>query len=91
MDLSDGLSLDLAEAGARIRRGGRDHSTANRSKATLDQALHGGEDYELLFTVRQGQSMPAKLCGVRLTKIGQSFPERQGLYRSMRTIAATWI
>ncbi len=50
MDLSDGLSLDLARlceasgVGAEL-----DHIPVARG-ATLATALHGGEDYELLFT-----------------------------------------
>jgi thiamine-monophosphate kinase len=38
--------------------------------ASLAQALHGGEDYELLFTVRTGTSVPDRFEGVPLTRIG---------------------
>ena len=36
----------------------------------LDLALHGGEDYELLFTARPGKRIPAHIAGVALTQIG---------------------
>ena len=36
----------------------------------LDLALHGGEDYELLFTARPGKRVPRQIAGVALTQIG---------------------
>lgn len=83
MDLSDGLSTDLtrlcraSKAGARIaaeaipsapppaRSGGK--------PAALKRALHGGEDYELLFTVppRLAGKIPARYARVSLTRIGE--------------------
>jgi len=51
MDLSDGLSLDLHRlclaSGVAAEL---DHVPVHRG-ATLEDALHGGEDYELLFTL----------------------------------------
>src|SRR6185437_2179507 len=51
MDLSDGLSLDLArlctESGVSAEIG---PALPVAPHASLDEALHGGEDYELLFT-----------------------------------------
>jgi thiamine-monophosphate kinase len=71
MDISDGLSLDLrriclashvsAEIGAPPRFPG----------ATLEQSLHGGEEYELLFTVRGGMKVPAAFEKIPLTRIGK--------------------
>jgi thiamine-monophosphate kinase len=72
MDLSDGLSLDLhrlclaSGLAAEIGKPPVDRS------ATLDEALHGGEDYELLFTVRTGVRIPAEFEGLRLTRIGET-------------------
>jgi thiamine-monophosphate kinase len=45
----------------------------------LDLALHGGEDYELLFTVpaRMARQMPAKYRGERLTRIGEIVRSRR--------------
>jgi thiamine-monophosphate kinase len=39
-------------------------------KASLEQALHGGEDYELLFTVAARTAVPREFQGVPLTRIG---------------------
>ncbi|HLB88481.1 MAG TPA: hypothetical protein VJK29_12580, partial [Terriglobales bacterium] len=33
-------------------------------------ALHGGEDYELLFTTPRGKRVPARIAGVKITRIG---------------------
>jgi thiamine-monophosphate kinase len=96
MDLSDGLSTDLARlcrasgVGARLyesaiprvavpaalrrklqaKRGGRSGAKV------LDErefALHGGEDYGLLFAVRKRMvsGVPASFHGTRITQIGQ--------------------
>ena len=42
--------------------------------ASLDQALHGGEEYELLFTVRRGTKVPPEFEGLPLTRIGKIVP-----------------
>jgi hypothetical protein len=36
----------------------------------LDLALHGGEDYELLFAACPGKRVPSQIAGVALTHIG---------------------
>ena len=73
IDLSDGLSVDLAhvcdESGASAVVEAETIPIAKG--ATLDLALHGGEDYELLFTARPGIKLPQKIAGVRLTMIGR--------------------
>ena len=38
--------------------------------ASLDEALHGGEDYELLFTAPEQVRIPAQKDGLPLTRIG---------------------
>ena len=49
--------------------------TKRRSPSTggiaLDLALHGGEDYELLFTAPRKKRVPARISGVKITRIGE--------------------
>ena len=70
MDLSDGLSLDLQRmceaSGLRAEIG----IPPIYSGAILPQALHGGEDYELLFTVPARVKVPGDFDRVPLTRIG---------------------
>jgi thiamine-monophosphate kinase len=74
MDLSDGLSIDLR------RLCGASDLRAEISMppifpgATREQALHGGEDYELLFTVPSRAKVPLQFEGVPLTRIGTMRP-----------------
>jgi thiamine-monophosphate kinase len=70
MDLSDGLSLDLHRLC--LASGVSADITAPPCfpGASLAQTLHGGEDYELLFTVRSGTGVPDRFDGVPLTRIG---------------------
>jgi thiamine-monophosphate kinase len=73
IDISDGLSTDLAhlceESGvSAIIQADRLPIAA---EASLEQALHGGEDYELLFTARPGTRMPRSIAGVAVTQIGE--------------------
>jgi thiamine-monophosphate kinase len=85
MDLSDGLSTDLArlcaasEVGARVDVNSlpvvRDRSLARARQL----ALHGGDDYELLFTVagKDAQRVPRAYDGLRLTRIGEITREKR--------------
>jgi len=71
MDLSDGVSIDLHRlAKASGLKARLDRPLPVASGATLDQALHGGEDYELLFTLAPGIKPPARYKGLPLTCIG---------------------
>jgi len=73
IDLSDGLSTDLrhiceeSAVGALVQAARVPCSPG----ADLQQALHGGEDYELLFAAPQGARIPALIAGVRVTRIGE--------------------
>ena len=46
--------------------------------ATLDQAFGGGEDYELLFTVRPRTEVPQAFRRIPLTRIGTMRKGRPG-------------
>jgi len=82
MDLSDGLSSDLprlcraSEVGAQIEESrlplAKPAKSDLRKLAPLAAALHGGDDYELLFTVAPTHvgNIPSEIRGVRLTRIG---------------------
>lgn len=58
IDISDGLSLDLF----RLCQASKVAAEVDRvpivSGASLERALHGGEDYELLFTMPEGRKAP---------------------------------
>jgi thiamine-monophosphate kinase len=71
MDLSDGLSLDLRRLCKASNVGAQIDFVPIAGGASLEQALHGGEDYELLFTARPGANIPAQIAGVPVTKIGR--------------------
>ena len=71
MDLSDGLSLDLRRLSLASGSSAAILAPPLFPGATLQQALHGGEDYELLFTVRPGTRVPAEFGGIALTRIGE--------------------
>ncbi len=77
MDISDGLSTDLARLctasgkGATVEAAKLPRVTPD-SQDALRLALHGGDDYELLFTVRakDAHKVPKTYGGLRLTRIG---------------------
>jgi thiamine-monophosphate kinase len=79
IDTSDGLSTDLAHiceesgvgAEVRIELIPRARVGKPSREVDLDLALHGGEDYELLFTARPGKRVPKQIGGVPITQIGQ--------------------
>jgi thiamine-monophosphate kinase len=78
IDISDGLSVDLAhicresQVSAVIRAG----SLPVGSGADVELALHGGDDYELLFTAPAKAKLPPKIAGVRVTEIGVIHPQK---------------
>lgn len=77
IDLSDGLSTDLEHickesgVGAEVDASAIPRATVGRPDrpVTRDLALHGGEDYELLFT--SSKRIPSKIAGVPVTRIGR--------------------
>jgi thiamine-monophosphate kinase len=81
MDLSDGLSLDLRRMCLASGLAAEIDDPPRFRGATLDQALHGGEDYELLFTLSPRAHPPAAFAGVPLTRIGTMRKGRAGEVR----------
>lgn len=85
IDISDGLSSDLhhlcneSGVGALVESGRiptNPHVTALCGRRALDPlmlALHGGEDFELLFTVRPADvaRLPSRVDGVSISCIGE--------------------
>ena len=73
LDLSDGLSTDLAHLCAESGVAAEVDATALPIAlgATLTQALHGGEDYELLFTASPKSRLPRTIAGIPITRIGR--------------------
>jgi thiamine-monophosphate kinase len=70
IDLSDGLSLDLRRVCLASGVEAEIVAPPRFAGASLEQALHGGEDYELLFTVTGGIKVPGSFEGLPLTRIG---------------------
>lgn len=71
MDLSDGLSLDLHRLCLESKMAAELNGEIPVAPgATLHHALHGGEDYELLFTAPPRAKVPAKLGKLSITRIG---------------------
>ncbi|HZY62337.1 MAG TPA: thiamine-phosphate kinase [Edaphobacter sp.] len=84
IDISDGLSTDLAHlcrasgVAAEIDSNAIPlHPLARtlQPAAALDAALHGGEDYELLFSAPASVHIPRKIAGISITRIGKFVPK----------------
>ena len=79
IDTSDGLSTDLSHiceesgVGAEIEAMAIPRACVGspRQEVDLDLAVNGGEDYELLFTVRPGKKIPKQIAGVKLSEVGK--------------------
>ncbi len=89
IDLSDGLSTDLlhlceeSNLSAELDAAAIPiHPLALKAEqdgltpSALALALHGGEDYELLFTAPKWTPIPRKIAGVNIHPIGQMQPRR---------------
>jgi thiamine-monophosphate kinase len=79
IDTSDGLSTDLAHiceessVGAELFSKDIPRAKVGRPARPVDLrlALHGGEDYELLFTASARKAVPSRIAGIPITKIGR--------------------
>ena len=79
IDLSDGLSTDLAHicdesgVGAEIQSDAVPRAAIGTPAHQVDlkSALHGGDDYELLFTAPSNKRVPARIAEVAITQIGR--------------------
>jgi thiamine-monophosphate kinase len=85
IDLSDGLSTDLdhlcEESGVAAELDAAAlpiHRLAQESVDAMDLALHGGEDYELLFTAPEKVRVPRSIAGVPIWRIGDITSVRKG-------------
>lgn len=74
IDISDGLSTDLGHICNESRTGAVVYAgslPAAGGVAGLAVALHGGEEYELLFTAPPNRHVPKQIEGVPVTLIGE--------------------
>ena len=93
IDISDGLSSDLNHLCAASGTGALIESTllpidhrvvelcGRRALDPLQLALHGGEDFELLFAVKAADvaRLPRRVDGVEITRIGEVTQEGDGV------------
>jgi thiamine-monophosphate kinase len=80
IDLSDGLSTDLGHICEESKVGAVVYASALPrvpGKDGLNLALHGGEDYELLFTARPSRQIPRIIAGVPVARIGEILSGRR--------------
>jgi len=78
IDTSDGLSTDLVHiceesgVGAEVEVGLVPRASVGKPtrEVDLEFAIHGGEDYELLFTAPANRQIPSRIAGVPITQIG---------------------
>jgi len=103
LDVSDGLSTDLhhlceeSGVGAVVDESSLPlHSLLDDMpwNEALEKVLHGGEDYELLFTTPTNAKVPRRVAGVPVTRIGEITQEKAVFLRTStgkrRLKAAGW-
>jgi thiamine-monophosphate kinase len=90
IDTSDGLSTDLAHlceetgVGAELQAEAIPRAIVGKParEVGLQFALHGGEDYELLFTSPPGKRVPSRIAGIPITQIGHITRRRKIFLRN---------
>ncbi|MBV8053510.1 MAG: thiamine-phosphate kinase, partial [Acidobacteriaceae bacterium] len=78
IDISDGLSTDLSHiceesgVGAEVLANAIPRAITGKPAHEVDLtfALHGGDEYELLFTCPRDRRVPARIGGIPITQIG---------------------
>ena len=77
IDISDGLSSDLAHiceesgVGAEIQAARVPAAKLGGVRVQQRFVLHGGEDYELLFTAPAAKRLPPRIAGVPISEVGR--------------------
>jgi thiamine-monophosphate kinase len=71
IDISDGLSTDLGHLCEESKVGAVVYAEYLPAIAGLTQALHGGDEYELLFTAHPTRRIPKLIADVPVTRIGE--------------------
>jgi thiamine-monophosphate kinase len=92
IDTSDGLSTDLAHICEESRVGAeldaaripRAHLGKASRPVDLELTLHGGEDYELLFTAPEGKMVSSHLVRTQITEIGHITRKRGIFIRDLK-------
>jgi len=76
IDISDGLSTEIRHicresgVGAVLQSNAIPLALFDGHEVDLRCALHGGDEYQLLFTAPQSKRVPRSICGVPITMIG---------------------
>jgi thiamine-monophosphate kinase len=94
MDLSDGLSSDLPRlceasgVGALVEIAALPRTSLLPEKKAQEFALHGGDDYELLFTVsaRNARRLPKRFRGLPLSCIGRIAKDKKILVHNEESV-----
>ena len=76
IDISDGFSTDLThlcvESGVRaeVQAEAIPIASLGKHEVSLENALHGGDEYQLLFTAPANKRVPSEIGGVPISHIG---------------------
>lgn len=85
IDISDGLSTDLMhlcdESGVRaeVQAEAIPVASIGKHEVSMENALHGGDEYLLLFTAPANKRVPAEIAGASVTQIGYIEAARKDL------------